>query len=102
MRCFMHFPPSDLRQWNYSIGGSWMSRHRRDDSQTKLLAEEFVSQDVKREAATEDLGEEEEEETVPSSQSQPSHPKRRYEFYEQGHYTKHWKEDPEDRAPPTE
>ena len=76
-----------------------MSRHRRDDSQTKLLAEEFVSQDVKCEAATEDLGEEEEEEMVPSSQSQPSHPKRRYEFYEQGHYTKHWKEDPEDRAP---
>ena len=79
-----------------------MSCHRHDDSQTKLLVEEFVSQDVKREAATEDLGEEEEEETVPSSQSQPSHPKRRYKFYEQGHYTKHWKEDPEDRAPPTE
>ena len=51
----MRFPPSDLRQWNYSIGGSWMSRHRCDDSQTKLLAEEFMSQDVKREAATEDL-----------------------------------------------
>ena len=74
MRCFMRFPPSDLRQWNYSIGGSWMSHHRRDDSQTKLLAEEFVSQDVKREAVTEDLGEEEEEETVPSSQSQPRPP----------------------------
>ena len=80
-----------------------MSRHRRDDSQTKLLAEEFVSQDVKHEVATEDLGEEgEEEKLVPSSQSQPSHPKRCYEFYEQGHYTKHWKEDPKDRAPPTE
>ena len=77
-----------------------MSCHRRDDSQTKLLAEEFVSQDVKREAATEDLGEE--EEPIPSSQSQSNYPKRRYEFYEQGHYTKCWKEDPEDRAPPTE
>ena len=77
-----------------------MSRHRCDDSQTKLLAEEFVSQDVKREAATEDLGEEgEEEEPIPSSQTQSNYPKRRYE---QGHYTKRWKEDPEDRAPPTE
>ena len=77
-----------------------MSRHRHDDSQTKLLAEEFMSQDVKREVATEDLGEE--EEPIPSSQSQPSPPKRRYKFYEQGHYTKRWKEDPEDRAPPME
>ena len=100
MRCFMRFPPSNLQQWNYSIGGSWVSCHRHDDSQTKLLAEELVSQDVKREAATEDLGEE--EEPIPSSQSQPNYPKRRYEFYEQGHYTKRWKEDPEDGAPPTE
>ena len=53
-----------------------MSRQRCDDSQTKLLAEEFVSQDVKCEAATEDLGEEgEEEELIPSSQSQPNYPK---------------------------
>ena len=72
----MRFPPSDLRQWNYSIGGSWVSRHRHDDSQTKLLAEEFVSEDVKREAATEDLGEEgEEEEPIPSSQTQSNYPK---------------------------
>ena len=73
---FMCFPPSDLRQWNFFIGGSWMSRHKRDDSQTKLLAEELVSQDVKCGAVTEVLEEEkEEEETIPSSQSQPSHPK---------------------------
>ena len=100
---FMRFPPSDLRQWNFSIGGSLMSRYKRDDSQTKLLAEELVSQDVKREAVTRVLKEEEEEEeTIPSSQSQPSHPKRRYEFHEQDHYTKHWKGDSEDGAPPTE
>ena len=77
-----------------------MGCHRRDDSQTKLLAEEFVSQDVKHEVTTEDLGaEEEEEQVVSSSQSQPGQPKRRYKFHEQGHYIKHWKKDPEDGAP---
>ena len=76
---FMRFPPSNLRQWNFSIGGSWMSRYKRDDSQTKLLAEGLVAQDVKHEAVTEvPEEEEEEEETIPSSQSQPSHPKRRF------------------------
>ena len=100
---FMRFPPSDLWQWNFFIGGSWMSRYKHDDSQTKLLAEELVSQDVKCEAVTEVLEEEkEEEETIPSSQSQPSHPKRRYEFHEQDHYTKRWKGDSEDGAPLTE
>ena len=80
-----------------------MSRHKCDDSQTKLLAEELVSQDVQRGAVTKvPEEEEEEEETIPSSQSQPSHPKRRYEFHEQKHYTKHWKGDSEDGAPPTE
>ena len=101
IRWFMTFPPSDLRQWNYSIGGSCMGRYKRDDSQMKLFAVELASQDVqpKTEAPKE---EEEEEETIPSSQSQTSHPKRRYKFYEEGHYTKHWKGDPEDGAPPTE
>ena len=49
-----------------------MGRHRRDDSQTKLLAEEFVSQDVKREVTTEDLRAEEEEEVAISSSQAPS------------------------------
>ena len=97
---FMRFPPSDLRQWNFVIGGSWMNRHKRDDSQTKLLAEELVSQDVKHGAVTEVTEkEEEEEESILSSQSQQGHPRRHYEFHEQKHYTKHWKGDSEDGAP---
>ena len=80
-----------------------MGRKKRDDSQTKLLAEELMSQDMKHEAVAEvPEEEEEEEETIPSSQSQMSHLKRRYEFHKQEHYTKHWKGDSEEGAPSTE
>ena len=76
--------------------GNWMGHQRRDDSTTKIIAEKLMALDVEQEEATDQPeGTEEEEEEVPSSQPQSDTPKRRYEIYEQEHYTKKWKGDSE-------
>ena len=98
LRGFMEFLPSDLRQYEYFGGGSWMGRRKRDDYITPLIAEIMV-QEVEVADPPEDI--EDEDETVPSSQPQSDTPKCRYKVYEGEHYMKRWKGDSEG-APPTE
>ena len=54
----MQFLPSDLRQFSYFGGGSWLGRHRKDDSQTMLFAAGIVADPAKLEAEEPKEGEE--------------------------------------------
>ena len=104
LRGFMEILPSDLRQYEYFGGGSWMGRRKRDDPISRIIAAR-MAQEVQEaqpaEAADVPGNQEEEDEAVPSSQTPSGTPKRRYVMYEEEHYMKKWKGDSEG-APPTE
>ena len=90
MQYLMQFLPSDLRQYSYYGGGSWMGRIRKDDSKTVLSAAELVSQTADLEAL-EPKQEEDEEPLVRKKCKHEVH------LFHQEHYGKIWRPDDDDR-----
>ena len=78
----MAYLPSDLRQFSFFGGGRWVGRHRKDDSQTRLLAVETVSETIDPEVPK------------PESSEEPLTKKRKKEqvhVYPEEHYGKIWR-----------
>ena len=54
----MAYLPSDLRQFSFFRGGKWVGQHRKDDSQTRLLAAATVSETIESDVPQPESGEE--------------------------------------------
>ena len=86
IRHLMQFLPSDLRQYSYYGGGSWMGRIPKDDSKTVLSAAELVSQAADLEVL-EPAQDEDEEPLVRKKCKHNMH------LFPQEHYGKIWRPD---------
>ena len=83
IRRLMQFLPSDLQQFSYFGGGSWMGQYRKDDSKTESFAAELVSQTADSEALV-PVEDEDEEPLIRKKRKHEMH------LFRQEHYGKIW------------